>query len=371
MRSTGVLLGLILLALSSDASNATEVNRIVLRVNSEIVTLADYEKRRDERLDAVRRGDMPEEQRQALLASIGIDTMQEIFREAIMVSRGDQLGIRPGSEEIDAMVAETRRTMDMEDDERFRMGLAASGMTVEDFRQQMRTSAIVREVIGREVRPRVRLEEEDLRRFYQDNLDLFRTPLALEVQEVVVLEDAGRDVGEMTQTANELRSAVLAGADLVEALREAADKGWTTGLINLGWVERGDLDEEIEAAILDLPEGQVSLPVAGRGGLHVVQVRSRREPGLRPLSEAVDRIREHLGQQRMSEEMQKYMGELAQQAHVVSRPPADAAGFDPRAEAGSEPVLSGWSALATEPELVVDSPDPPAATVPEVVQDQR
>ena len=47
----------------------------------------------------------------------------------------------------------------------------------------------------------------------------------------------------------------------------------------LGWVERGQLPPEFEAAVFGLAPGELSEPVASNAGWHVFQVIERQSPG--------------------------------------------------------------------------------------------
>ncbi len=75
------------------------------------------------------------------------------------------------------------------------------------------------------------------------------------------------------------RDRVRAGEDFVAVSRElsrapnAADGGV------IGWVERGQLPPEFEAAVFGLGKGEVSNPVPSNAGWHVFQVMDRRAPG--------------------------------------------------------------------------------------------
>ncbi len=93
-------------------------------------------------------------------------------------------------------------------------------------------------------------------------------------------------------TASHARERIRRGEDFAAVSRQlsrapnAADGGL------LGWVERGQLPPEFEAAVFDLGPGELSLPVASNAGWHVFQVMERSGPGPDPV--ARERAREQL-----------------------------------------------------------------------------
>ncbi len=90
------------------------------------------------------------------------------------------------------------------------------------------------------------------------------------------------------------RDRARAGEDFAALSRElsrapnAADGG------AIGWVERGQLPPEFEAAVFGLAKGEVSDPVPSNAGWHVFQVVDRRAPGDGPDPALRDRARVQL-----------------------------------------------------------------------------
>jgi hypothetical protein len=98
-------------------------------------------------------------------------------------------------------------------------------------------------------------------------------------------------------------------------------------VIDLGWVTPGDLDATLEAAAWKLAPGATSEPVAGRGGLHVLQVVERRESRLPPFSEVATQIQEREQERVYTEQFTKYMSDLEKKSLIVASPPQEAANF--------------------------------------------
>jgi parvulin-like peptidyl-prolyl isomerase len=337
------------LAVLTAGGAVADVNRIVLRVNDEIATLWEFEQRRRTRIGEIQRADLAPERRQRLLADVGAQTMREMYEELLVLSRAQQLDIRISDREVEASVARAKAQFGLESDEEFVAALASSGMTVEDLGDQMRRNLMIREVMGREVQQRIQLEEEDLRRYYRDHPDEFSRPRRLQVREVVVPEEAGASEEEREALAAEVRSALLAGEEGLAALAELADAGQATGVLELGWIERGDLESAIERGVWDLAPGEVSAPVNARGGRHVVEVLGEEEARLLPFADVQDQILDKLRAGRYEEEMVNFLAELEETSYVVQNLPPEAAGFrTATAERESRDELSGFALVPEE-----------------------
>ena len=320
---------LLVLALAAPATLRAEVlNRIVLRVNDQIATLYDYQQRRYELAREVMRREMDPQERQEVLANLPQMVFRDMLQDLLLQSRAQQLAVTVSDAQIDGSVEQMKQNFGIKTDEEFQAALAQSGMTEAQLRQQLRDNLQVREVMEREVRSRINLNEEDLRRYYRKNTEQFRTPEQVQLREVVVLDESGLpSAEERAKTAAEIREAAAGGKSLADVTITYRDMGITSNVIDLGWVSKGDLDPALEAAAWTLKPGEVSEPVAGRGGLHLLQVVDRHESGIPPFSEVAAQI-EALEQNRVyNEEVAKYLAELETKSLVVADPPQEAADF--------------------------------------------
>jgi len=85
----------------------------------------------------------------------------------------------------------------------------------------------------------------------------------------------------------------------------------------LGWLRVGDLPPHLGQAVLNLPVGEVSAPLEGPGGIHLLMVCERRDPeGLGPQRAE---IAERLEQERTERLARRYLRDLRKQAFVEVR----------------------------------------------------
>ena len=156
------------------AAATAQVNRVILRVNDEIATLYDYETLKRQQLGAIAQSQLPEERKQEMVARIGVDTMRQLFEEMLLLSRAEQLGVEVPNSAVEAAVRNSMAGFGIDSLEDFDAALRRQGMTLLGWTEQMRRNMVSREVMGREIRERVTLEEEDLRRYYRANAEDFR-----------------------------------------------------------------------------------------------------------------------------------------------------------------------------------------------------
>ena len=317
------------LLLAPAALRAELVNKVVLRINDQIATLHDFEQRREGMAQEImRQQNLSPEERRDLLAQVGELAFKDMFEELLIESRADQVGIEVAESQIDAQIGQMKENFGIQTDEQFQQALASSGMTETELRTRLRRDMRARELMGREVQSRINLDEDDLRRIYQRDREQLRQPEQRQLREVVVLEEGGLPTaGERSALAARIREAVTRGTALADAVAEHAQKGHTSNVIDIGWVSPGDLDPSLETAVWNLAPGTLSEPLAGRGGLHLVEVVERRESRIPPFSEVSEQIRMRESRERMQGEIAGYMAELEQRSLIVAEPPPGAEGF--------------------------------------------
>jgi parvulin-like peptidyl-prolyl isomerase len=326
--SLSLLLALSLAPAMVPALSAEVLNRVVLRVNDQISTLYDYQLHREELVRDIVRREQDGDERQRLLSQAGEVAYADLFRELLLQSRADQLGVEVTDAQVDAAMNQLKQSYNLKSDEEFKAALAQSGMTEAQLRAQLRGQLRVQEVRGREVQSRVKVDEEDQRRYYRKNLEQFRQPEQVQLREVVVLDEGGLPTAEERQrAAAEIRAKVQSGGSLADAVADTSKKGVTSAAIDLGWVSPGDLDKNLESAVWKLPKGSLSEPVQARGGLHLVQVLDRRESRIPPFSEVQQVIQSREQERVFRQEITKYMVELEKKSLIVANPPAEAANY--------------------------------------------
>ncbi|MFP3939728.1 MAG: peptidyl-prolyl cis-trans isomerase [Thermoanaerobaculia bacterium] len=312
---------------------ADVVDRVVLRVNDRIATLLDYERRRAEAISQISGMDLDQEERQERMANLGDRLFRDMFEELLMLSRADQLRIHPTEEEVDRALRSVRESFGIESEDEFAAALSSQGMSLAEFREQVRDQLRMRQVVAQEVTAQIELEEDDLRRIYRADRERWRTPARFRVRELIVLEAEDRDPEEVRATAEEIHDELESGRAFDEVAEVYAERGLTSDLVELGWMTSGELDPTLETAVASLDPGEFTEPVPARGGLHIVQLMEREEAQVRPFSEVAEQLEAQERQRLVGERLEDYMRELEEAAYVRAEPPPEAAGF--RTVAGS------------------------------------
>ncbi|HEV7516450.1 MAG TPA: SurA N-terminal domain-containing protein, partial [Thermoanaerobaculia bacterium] len=152
-------------------ARAEVLDKVVLRINDEIATLVDYQKRKAEMIDDINHRERDPATRQRLLGQAGEIVFKDLYEELLLRSRASQIDVEITDDQIDRAVQQMRESNGIKSNEEFQTALAQSGLTLPKLRERLRGDLRLREVLGKEVNSKIKVDEEDLRRYYRKNID--------------------------------------------------------------------------------------------------------------------------------------------------------------------------------------------------------
>jgi peptidyl-prolyl cis-trans isomerase SurA len=329
-------------------AGAEVLNRVVLRVNDQIATLYDYQRRRAETMRQIVQGIQDPAERRTALDQVSENVFRDMFQELLLSSRADQLAVEVTDQEVDDRLAKIRDSIGIKTEADFQTALRQNEMTLEGLRSQTRKNLRIGEVMQKEVTSKIKVKDEDLRRYYRQHVEQFTVPEQVQLREVVLLEDSGLPAAERGRIAAAIRDAVLSGKSLADAVAPYAGKGQASSVVEIGWVSPKDLDPKLEAAAWKLPKDGMTEPVAARGGDHLLQLVDRRPQHVKPFSEVQAAIQQQEQERIFRQESVKYMADLETRSLVVADPPPEAANFRRGIGGGENESLKGLAGAAAD-----------------------
>lgn len=141
----------------------------------------------------------------------------------------------------------------------------------------------------------VTVPESEVQTYYEQNESRFGQPERRRVRhilfEVPVDADAQAKeaaLAEARAVSEQLKADPAQFAEL--AAEKSDDPGSASQGGDLGWISKDTLVPEVEAAVFDLPENQISDAVESPFGYHVLEVTEIQEPTVKPLEQVRDEV---------------------------------------------------------------------------------
>lgn len=166
---------------------------------------------------------------------------------------------------------------------------------------------IVESFLKKKVETDAKVSDEDLKKFYEQNKDKFKTGDQMRASHILVkTEKAAKDILAQIKAGGKFED--LAKKNSVDA--SAAQGG------DLGWFNKGSMVPVFEKAALGLKEGQVSDVVKSDFGYHIIKLTGKRAAGVRPFEEVKEQIKAAVMPSKQQEVFQKIKDELKKTAKI-------------------------------------------------------
>lgn len=302
-------LGSILFVLAAGGSVAVQgdvIERVMARVNGQIVTLSDFEARQMAAIQAAR---VPEGEIESFLRQNNAKLLEEAMEELLLVDRAAALGLKLRPEYLDQVIDDIKKEQNIASEEEFLAQLKREGLTKDALRRNIERSVIVRQVRARDVEPKAQVTEADVRTEYEHRKATdFTRKATVHLLEIVLKGDGA--AAAATAVIGRLKK----GEDFETLARELSVSASRAAGGDLGRVEPADLNPALSAAIADLRPGEISAPVQVEGGFWILKVRERLADEVTAFDQVKERIQEEMGRARFDKVYGDYIAELKKNA---------------------------------------------------------
>src|SRR5712692_737277 len=197
------------LSLPATLSAARIVERIIARVNSEIITQRMFERERQTvRARLAQQYSGPE--LEAQLREQTKNLLRELIDQTLMVQKAKDLDINVETD-IVKQLDDIRKNLNLANLEDLKKEVEKQGLVWEDFKDNLRRKLLMREVIGREVGGRIMLSRADIRKYFEEHKKEFESPGGVHLAEILISTDK-RKPEEAEKKAKDALAEIKGGA---------------------------------------------------------------------------------------------------------------------------------------------------------------
>jgi peptidyl-prolyl cis-trans isomerase SurA len=302
------------LALSmSDAAVAKVFDRVVAKVNSEIITLSSV----DERVELIKqkyKGNLNGRSEKELLE----EALNTIVEEKLQLQEGKKRGLEVDDSAVEAAVADIEKKNGLEEGQLAEM-LESEGRSMESYKNHIRDQILVSKVVRFELGSRVSISERRIAKYYHDNQKDFWDPGKARVRHILILTEKGLSADKKKEKylqAKEILGEVKGGKDFAAAAKEYSEDISASEGGDVGFIEKGKMVPEFEKAVYSLKEGEISDIVETEYGYHIIKVEDVLMGGTLPLKDVKNKIQYILSNEKQKSAYDEWMSELRKAAFI-------------------------------------------------------
>jgi len=295
------------------AFDTAKIPAVVARVNGAPISRQDVLQRAQAMRDQMARMGAPPPPTSEEFYHAMVD---QLIGSKLLLAEAKQRGLMPPPAEVQAGLDRLKA----QNPEELKRQMASQGITEKALLADMTQSMAIQKLIEAEVKPAVKVSDEDARRFYQQNPQRMKRPPQVRLRHVLVgvpRNAAPEQRAQAKQKAEGLLARIKAGGDFAAIARESSDDTGSRGEGGLlPWMSRGDSPPAFEQAAFALKPGETSGVVESPFGYHVMRLEEQRPEGQISFEEARPQIDQYLSRQQARELLERKVAALRKAAKV-------------------------------------------------------
>ncbi len=305
------------------AQEPTLVNEIVAHVNSDIITLNDYNNAQNDLRTEITRQMQGKSQAEieAQIEKLKPTVLDIMIDDLLLQQKAKELGIDVEAEineQMDAIAKENNlpNALALEQE------LKKQGIEPETARSSLRKQFQQRYVIQREVLQPIyaNLTDKDRRDFYEKYKKEFTKPGEVTISEIF-LPLEGYTAADVEQRARRIVAELRGGAlSFVEAVHKYTAQNQPSRARDgkLGTFKPGEMKEDIEKAISTLKVGDITEPLRVQDGFQIVRVDERKPEQVLPFDDP--KVQQAVANAAVMDQAEdarkKYLKQLREEAYI-------------------------------------------------------
>jgi peptidyl-prolyl cis-trans isomerase SurA len=288
----------------------TLIDRIVAVINGEIITLSELNTAASAFVDDQR----SEANRDALMK----DVLDQLIAERLIAQQIKSASVQVTDDEVSRGIEDILKQNNI-DDQQLQMALKQRGMSMSQYREDVRSQLVRLKLINLKVRSRVVIPNADVRAEYEKRMQDEKREEIVTISHVYLPYPDGGDKDAVRARAEQVRKRLEQGEDFATVANEVSDGPTkeTGGL--LGELAMSDLRPELAQAVRKMEVGSISPLVDTAQGVHILHLSDRKTKAPVPFEEAEGKIRQDLMGKEVDRQMKVWIDELRAESAITIR----------------------------------------------------
>ena len=323
LRATGIipLLATIVMfamiaALGLQPAKAETLNRVVAIVNDDIITLHELNKKIRE-LTGMTPVDLKgrnveqfyETRRQVL---------ELLIDDKITNAKIQEMGIKVDQKEIDEAIEKVKRDNKWtQEDLLYR--LQQEGLSLEKYKEHMKTDLERNQLINYEVRSRIVIREEMMKEYYEENKKKFNAEMKVHLASITLIRQDPKDETELLalkKKGEEILAKLKAGENFQVLARQYSQGPGAEEGGYLGVFKFDELDPGLKKVLEVIPEGGFSDLIVRQNGIQIIMVVRKEGGKVRSFEDVKDAIYGILYQEEINKRYMAWIKDLREHSYT-------------------------------------------------------
>lgn len=316
-RPVGLFFLAVIIFVSGSPHVSGEVfNRVVAIVNDDVITL--YELNQKIRLVTGKTAAELRERNEEEYLEARRKILQFMIDEKCAQEKIQEMGIKIPPEQIDARIEMIKKRNRWTHEDLLAV-LKQEGITIEEFREKIKTDLERAELINYQVKSKIIIRDEQITQYYEEHKKDFSTEEKVHLAGIFLIQRNPKDDEEslrLKAKGEEILAKLKNGEDFAALSKKfsqgpGADEGG-----DLGSFKVDQLDPELKKAVAGIEEGEVTDLIIKPNGIQILKLIKRQKAEAHPLEEVREDIYTTLYQQEVNRRYEAWIQELRKETYT-------------------------------------------------------
>lgn len=305
----------------AQAADVRIVEEIIAKVNGDIITRGEMEQARTRLMEEAKSQGLTGAQLAEVVRNQDKNALRDQIDQLLLVQKGKDLDVKVDAD-VTRRLAEIQSQSKITDPDKFHDYIREqTGMSFEDFQQQMKNTLLTQKVIGEEISSRISIPEADLRKYYEEHQKEFVREEQVFLSQILISTDGKTpaQVAAAQKKAADLVTRARKGEKFSDLARQNSDDPATAkdgGQLPPYKRSEHLLVKEIEDLVFQQKRGYVTDAIKLPQYLLILKVDDHYEAGQASFEEVKEQITQKLAEPKMEPKVREYLTNLRQNAFL-------------------------------------------------------
>lgn len=250
-------------------------------------------------------------------AAVDKQALEQLLSAELLYQAAAKMEVKDMDKLVDEKLAQGKARFANEQD--FAKAIKDLEMDEKDLRDYTRRDLLISKFVESTIVPKVKVTEEDARKFYDQNPDKFTRSESVRASHILIGTDSNtsaEDKKKAREKAEKLRKDLVGGADFAKLAKDNSTCPSSQQGGDLGSFGKGQMVPPFEQAAFAMKPGEISDVVETQFGYHIIKLTEKKPAESVSFKEAQARIEEYLKGQKVNSAVMDYVAEARKSAKI-------------------------------------------------------
>jgi len=289
------------------------IEEIVAIVNDEVITLSQYKREYDSRVQTAR-SQLQGPDLDKYLESLKPGLMDELVTNMLLLQMAKEKNYNV-ADQVKSTIESIKKENNISSDDELKRALQAQGLEWDTWLKQLEEMIMQRIVVDTEVNRSIVLDDAEIVDFYKKHQPEFIEAEEYKIR-AVYLNAVDADAAALETKKTDIDGKIKAGGNFEEISGTSSDDPIKESKGDLGTMKKGQLDPTLQKALDQMKKGDVSPWVRAKNGWYLLKMEDKKDSRLLAFEEARKVIENRLFGEKQGAKLNEFLANLKKKSYI-------------------------------------------------------